>query len=291
MEFRTYWDRDARTVCDFLVALNRDDRTHINWNWARFEWMIEHPDFDRDAVDSIGLWFSGETLVGAAIYDMYFGEAFCAALPGYEALYPEILAYACRELKDGDGLGIAICDGSLREIEAAKAAGFSPAEQRETVMMRRLDGALPAELPAGLRLAEFDQEKDVDALQWLIWQGFDHGDDRAEYEGAKQTLSRVRRHFNRHLSLAAVNEAGEGVSYCCLWYRADTDYAYVEPVCTIPAWRGRGAAKALLFVAMNRAKGLGAKRAYVISDMDFYKKLGFEIDRRYSFFWKKETDA
>ena len=49
--------------------------------------------------------------------DMYFGEAFCAALPGFESLYGEILDYAYRELKDDSGLGIAICDEAKVEFE------------------------------------------------------------------------------------------------------------------------------------------------------------------------------
>ena len=34
------------------------------------------------------------------------------------------------------------------------------------------------------------------------------------------------------------NTDGEYVSYCCLWYSDKTDYAYVEPVCTVPSYRG-----------------------------------------------------
>ena len=38
VSFRTYRDEDYEAVCDFLIELNQQDRTHINWNWARFEW-------------------------------------------------------------------------------------------------------------------------------------------------------------------------------------------------------------------------------------------------------------
>ena len=58
MSFRGYRDEDYEAVCDFLIELNRKDRTHINWNWARFEWMMEHPEFDKSASSSIGLWWS-----------------------------------------------------------------------------------------------------------------------------------------------------------------------------------------------------------------------------------------
>ena len=86
--------------------------------------------------------------------------------------------------------------------------------------------------------------------------------------------------------LAAADAAGEAASYCCLWVYPGADYAYVEPVCTVPAWRGRGAAKALLCQALRRAREKGAKRAYVISDQDFYLALGFARDRHYTFHWK-----
>ena len=86
MEFRSFRPEDYQAVCDFLIACNQTDRTHINWNWSRFEWMYEHPEFDQSALNAIGLWLDGKRIVGAAIYDMYFGEAFCGVLPEYEAL-------------------------------------------------------------------------------------------------------------------------------------------------------------------------------------------------------------
>ena len=286
--FRTYRESDYPAVCDFLVELNREDKSHVNWNWARFEWMIEHPEFDRDAAGSIGLWCDGERVVGTAIYDMYFGEAFCAALLEYAAIYPDILDYAYRELKDDAGLGISICDGNTAEIEKAKRAGFVLAEQKETVMSMELDGELSAPLPDGLTLKELHHEKDAETLQWLFWQGFDHGCDREEFEKSDKGVSHLRMHFRKELSLGAMTPDGEGAAYCCLWCLDGTDYAYVEPVCTIPAYRGRGAAKALLYEALNRARALGAKRAYVISDQVFYEKLGFRKDRTFSFYWKKQ---
>ena len=50
-------------------------------------------------------------------------------------------------------------------------------------------------------------------------------------------------------------------------------------------------AKALLYEAMRRARALGAKTAYVISDQVFYEKLGFRKDRHYTFYWKKEGES
>lgn len=290
MNFKNFYKEDYEAVCDFLIELNLENKDHINWNWARFEWMMKHPEFDESLIKSIGLWMDGEKVVGAAIYDMYFGEAFCGVLPEYEALYPEILAYAYRELRDDNGLGIAICDESEKEIEAAKHAGFSLAEQTETVMSIGLNNVFPVKLPEHFCITELDPVQEPYAFQWLLWQGFDHGTDRAEFERDGEIISEIpmfRKHFNPTLSIAAKNNDGEYVSYCCLWCSDKTDYAYVEPVCTVPSYRGMGIAKAVIYEALNRARAIGAKKAYVISDMEFYGKLGFEKEYRFSFFWKK----
>ena len=288
---RPYRDEDYEALCDFLIELNKEDRSHINWNWARLEWMIEHPEFDKSLKGSIGLWRDGGRIVGAAVYDMYFGEAFCGALPEYGDLYPKILDYAWRELRDENGLGIAVCDENGAEINALKAAGFVPANQTETVMTAALDRPFDAPLPEGYSLKEVDPVRDTEALQWLFWQGFDHGEDREEFEKEEKTVSGIRPHFRSDLSLAAVGPDGELAALAGLWFREGTDYAYVEPVCTVPAHRGRGLAKALLYEAMKRARALGAKKAYVISEMDFYGKLGFRKEYHYRFYWRTESDA
>ena len=286
MEFRHFCDADYEAVCDFLIELNREDRSHIHWNWARFEWMYEHPWFAKSTRDAIGLWIDGGRIVGAAIYDMYFGEAFCGVLPAYAALYPDVLKYAYGKLRDDSGLAIAIADGNAAEIEAAQAAGFAPIKQTETIMAIDLDAPLSAELDPEFRLYEPDPDEDFRAVQWAVWQGFNHGEDRAQFEQEEKPTPQKRMHFRRDLNLCAVSPNGEYAGFVCLWKHDGTDYAYVEPICTIPKHRGKGIAKALLYEALNRAGALGAKKAYVISDMPFYEKLGFVKTEHYTFYQK-----
>lgn len=286
MEFRRFQDADYEAVCEFLIMLNREDRSHINWNWARFEWMYEHPEFDKDGRNAIGLWIDGGRVVGAAIYDMYFGEAFTGVLPEYAELIPEVLRYAYHTLKDETGLAIAIEDGNAAEIGMVEAEGFHAIKQDETVMAIDLDRPFFAALAEGFRMTEPDPEKDAYTLQWLFWQGFDHGEDRAEFERSEEIVPRLRKHYKRELGLAAVDADGEYAACCCLWYMEGTDYAYVEPVCTVPKHRKKGLMKALLFEVLNRARTLGARTAYVISDQPFYEALGFAKSFHYTFYRK-----
>ena len=37
----------------------------------------------------------------------------------------------------------------------------------------------------------------------------------------------------------------------------------------------------MIYEALNRVRSLGAKKAYVISDMEFYEKLGFKKEKHY----------
>lgn len=286
MEFRNYKNSDYDALIDFLIQLSNEDINHINWSWARFEWMIEHPCTDQLSLGKIGLWWEKGNIVGAAIYDMYFGEAFCGALKKYMDILPEIMDYAYRYFKDENGLGIAICNEDLKAIEIATNLGFEKVEQTENVMMLGLDNIIPSEIPVDIVIKEYNPAENPREFAWLLWQGFDHGDDQAEFESKDPKKQQLRKNLDKRLSLSAIDPVGNIVGYVCLWYSTKTDYAYVEPVCTIPKFRNKGISKALLSEAFSRVNQLGAKKAIVISDMDFYKKLGFVNLSIFTFYWK-----
>ncbi|SEG38913.1 hypothetical protein SAMN04487934_12219 [Eubacterium ruminantium] len=41
IDFKNYTDSDYEALCSFLIALNENDDRHINWNWARLEWIYD----------------------------------------------------------------------------------------------------------------------------------------------------------------------------------------------------------------------------------------------------------
>ena len=284
IQFKPYSHPYYQQICDFLLALNREKK-HINWNWARWEWMYAHPYCYREKLHTIGLWLDGDAVVGAAIYDLVHGEAFCGALEAYEYLLPEILEYAYGNLKDENGLGIAVRDNDVTMQEQLAQMGYRKAEQTEPILCRDLNKPLDYELPSGFNLREIHFPEDNLAYQTVIWKGFDHEGDQAELE--KMLDNKVLPPNRRsELCLAVVDETGEFAAHCTCWYDVWTDYAYVEPVCTIPKYRGMGLGKAIVLEALRRCKALGAKQAFVISDQEFYKKLGFAHHSKYIFFKK-----
>ena len=286
MEQKAFEIKDYEKVCDFLIELNKNNKEHINWNWARFEWMYEHPMFDKNLLPLIRLWTDHDKVVGVAIYDMFLGEASVLVLPEYYHIYSEILDYAYNHLKDDDGLKVAILDTNKLEKKLIIEAGYEITDQAETIMSIDLSSSFDVPRINGISFVNLNPVEDYDELSWLFWQGFDHGDNREECqkENAKKTNNRV--HYNPYLSIT-VKCNDKYVGHVSLWYSDKTDYAYIEPVCVIPEYRGKGIAKAMIYEALNRVRNLGAKKAYVISDMPFYEKLGFKKEKHYTFYIKE----
>ena len=286
MEFKRFEITDYDRVFDFLIKLNKGNDDHINWNWARFEWMYEHPMFDKTLLPLIGLWIDNNKVVGAAIYDMFLGEASVLVLPEYYHLYYEVLEYAYKNLKDKDGLKIAIPDENPLEKKLAIDAGYKKTNQTETIMSIDLTTRLEVPLTEGISFVNLDPLEDFDELCWLFWQGFDHGNNKEECRKENPTKGNKRVHYKPYLSVT-VKCDNKYIGHVSLWFNNKTDYAYVEPVCVIPEYRSKGIAKAMIFETLNRARELGAKKAYVISDMSFYEKIGFKKEKHYTFYHKK----
>lgn len=290
MKFERYTHDAYASVCDFLVALNQQGTVHLNWNWARFEWMYQHPYCDRSLLGSIGLWKEEDAVVGAAIFDLFRGEAFCAVLPGFERALPEIYCYAYEHLRDENGLGIAVADADAKTQGLLTELGYIKAEQTEPLYGLDLQRELPYTLPAGFTIREIHLPEDWESYLTVIWKGFDHEGDMGELDTMHNNAAPLPPNINPALCLA-VDDGKEFAAHCCCWYDSRTDYAYIEPVCTIPKNRSKGLAKAVLSEALNRCRGMGAKRAIVLSDQPFYQKLGFAPLENYTFYWKQTFPA
>lgn len=279
-----------QAVYNFFVELN-NDKKYINWNYARWEWAYFHPLFDKKLADLIGVWIYGGKVVGIAVFDLFLGECFCGTLPGYEKILPEIVDYAWECLQNENGLGICARDDDKALISILEGKGFRKSEQCEPIMKITLDKDLAYSLANNIMIRDVNFPNDEYAYRLALWKGFDHGNDLSEFEKSLTEEGAIPidayPHRNASLSLSAADESGEHLAHCTCWYDIRTDYAYVEPVCVIPEHRGNGLGRAVVYEALNRCRGLGAKCAYVISDDEFYKKLGFDLEIRYPFYQKK----
>ncbi len=291
IRFEKYQSSYYQQICDFLIEINKESRHHDNWNWARFEWMHEHPLTKKELLGFMGLWFDDDRLVGAALIDMFFGEAFVGVLPQYDHLYPKALKYAFGNLRDKKGLGIALHDDDQKGIQEAIRQGFLKADGEETVCAIELDKEYPVSVPDGFRVEPYDAQANPREMEWLMWQGFDNGTDEEEFLQQYKAPTGTRPHFNPYLCIVIRNERNELVASASTWYDPRTDYAYLEPVCVLPAYRKMGLGKAAVYAAINHAREFGARSATVNSDQEFYKRIGFQKKSHYFFYWKKPSKA
>lgn len=288
--FKNFKNEDYQAVYDFFVELNNDKR-YINWNYARWEWAYFHPLFDKKLADLIGIWTCNGKVVGIAVFDLFLGECFCGALPGYEEILPEIVDYAWENLQNESGLGVCVRGNDNAMIALVEKMGFKRSDKCEPIMKITLDKDLTYILPNDISIREVNFPSDERAYRLALWKGFDHGNDLREFEKSLIEEGAIPidayPHRNAFMSLSAVDESGEHLAHCTCWYDSRTDYAYVEPVCVIPEHRGNGLGRAVVYEALNRCRSLGARYAYVISDGGFYKRLGFDLETSYPFYQKK----
>lgn len=278
-------------VCDFLIEISKEDRKHINWNWARWEWMMYHPEFNNDLFNRIGLWFSNDELVGIATFDHYFGEAVIVVKNAYKELEKELFEYSLSTFSDENGLGIAINDVDTNSIDLLRRYGFVEKKDNIENILELILKSISFDytLPPNIVIKSLNPKTDLYKHHKVLWKGFNNGGD-ADLPDDEITMTKQKKmlsapHLNACLHTVAENEEGEYVAYCGCWYNVNTDYAYVEPVCTIPSYRKKGLGKAVLLEALKRCNALGAKKTYVISDSPFYKVLGFNQYSRYTFYW------
>ncbi|MFC7055003.1 GNAT family N-acetyltransferase [Enterococcus alcedinis] len=202
----------------------------------------------------------------------------------------EILQYAVDNFSDVNGLGIAVNQKDSHTLDLLKEYGFEKNDNNENILEKLFEeNGFDYTLPVGIRIKELDVNQDLYKQHSVLWHGFENeGDlplDQTTLDKQSRMLSAPS--LNSYLHLVAVNEENDFVAYCGCWYHPQTDYAYVEPVCTIPNYRKKGLGKALVLEALKRSQSAGAEKAYVISDSPFYKNMGFMQHSNYSFYWKK----
>lgn len=130
-------------------------------------------------------------------------------------------------------------------------------------------------LPEGFRFAP--APLDIAKCSECCWKGFGHEaeegpwDGDIEYTGALLTAP----HQTSHLDVAIENEAGEYVCYAGMWWTPENKLAYMEPLCTVPAYQKKGLAAAALSEMYRRTKALGATHMTGGTN-PFYTKIGYE---------------
>ena len=263
------FNRQYEEISKFLQIV-ADNGYNEHFHWGRFDWGMAHSLLDVEMLSRNALFRreNGE-LVGAVVYDTDYNDRwYIIHSISDENLLGQMIEY----VTEAD-VNTAIIKANLNDTVLCRLlanAGFEN-QHLQSVLELDLSRNLSFQLPQGYYLNTPDSK--IDTWQWrlVIYHGFDH---EGILQEPGEEVAKAGKHLEipEYIKVFAIKD-GEYAAHCGVWYNGGNT-AYIEPVATVPEHRGKGLGKAVVYEAVNRAKEQGAKRAIVLSDQDFYKRLG-----------------
>ena len=254
-----------------------------HFHWGRFEWMHRHSYLDIDKLTSIVIFKDADgEIVSLITYDTSFDDRVYLIHTSEDAdllnaMVDTVLAGEERKaVIKVDAKDDALC-AVLRKRQ------FERTHRDNTVLALDLCRDLEYHISDAYRISQPGSDVDDWQYQLVIHKGFDN-------EGIPEKWSDevLEPTPNENADLKVFAVQGDGYcAHCGLWY-TEGGTAYVEPVVTVPQHRKQGLAKAVVYDACDRARKLGARRAIVLSDQEFYYRIGFECSSEV-YCWEKEV--
>lgn len=267
---------DFHRICDFLISINDKRVISPNYLWARWVWQFG-PYMNMTHLSHIGVAEDNGKIVGLATYENDIGEAYFSVDEEYSYIKPQLMDYAKEKLSLDGKLRITLPDGDLSYQQIAIQKGFIPTTQKSSVARIDISGNA-YDIPEGYKIMSFDDIAfDIEKYYDAIWRGFDNKRERneVEIESMKNGGEFHDPHYDKNLRILVVAPNGDYAAHCGMWCLPGSEYAYVEPVFTLPEYRKMGLGKVAVLEGVNRCGKLGAKQAYVLSSQQFYYSIGF----------------
>jgi GNAT superfamily N-acetyltransferase len=287
IKFRRYeselgFTSEFEMIRKMLIEANSNKMTNTNFLWARWEWAISLMYMMDGSLEHNGLWFHGDKLVAFATNEVSLGKASFIILPGYEFLKDDMFTYAMKAFPKDGNFKVCIADNNFIMQKIARNNGFIASQEAEKTSAIDISDDLTYRLPEGFQIHSLSEGYDIFKLNRCTYRGFENGDE-PDYKELSEIYQGPNFNKTHHIYVQAPN--GDYASYCGTWYDKETDYAYIEPVCTDPRYRKKGCAKAAVYETIKRCGKLGAKRAYVISSQQFYYNIGFYPVETYTWWY------
>ncbi len=243
---------------------------NAHFPWGRFDWMQIHTMLEEDKLTKILLFRDEqEELVGMATHDTFYDDRVYVLHTGCDEALLRLMVDAVLENEAGTAV-IKVNSGDIALAEVLRRRGFRQTGRDSTLLELDLSGELSYQLPAGYTVNPENFTLDPWQYRLVMHKGF-------ENEGVPEPWPEevLTREVHSPIRLFAI-KGSEYCAHCGLWY-TEGDTAYVEPVATAPEHRKKGLAKAAIYEACRRARAMGAKRATVLSDQEFYYRIGFTL--------------
>jgi len=294
---RSYrFPEDFEAVGEFL-ARAFPGGPHGNWHPSRWEYMHFHPSLDhrglRDELGRCGLWEDDGEIIGLVHFEDRLGVVYVQLDSRHPALRAEILDHAeehlSGEFKIGKAVHVFIDDADEGFQSVAASRGFERMDPKHSDVACRLEIPTPfpkIRVPEGFRLKSLADDFDVRKVHGVMHRGFNHEGEPPEDELEDRRRKLSAPSLRRDLTIVAEAPDASFVSFSGTWMDSAIPVCYVEPVATDPDYRRRGLGTAVVLEGIRRCATEGATVAYVGSNQEFYKSMGFIEDRSQSL-WRK----
>lgn len=297
---------DVNLAWDFMTEVYDHERSN-GVPAPFFEYALASSWLDRNYLFMNRFWLDGDKVVAFAFYEEPCTDVYVNLRPGYEALAAEIVEYGEAQMpRFGGEKAFVLFPGQTALIEAVRARGYALAHDERDYEFDFATGTLDAPLPEGFHFVEATADG-VDPLKLAIcfWKGFGHAENapfehwedrvtgsewgvqRSYYGVLGETVAPPPHSTYAHNVIIA-DQAGEYACFSGMWWVAKNRLAYMEPLCTIPEYRGRGLAAAALSRHVRRLRPLGAERM-TGGGSPFYRKIGYTHEIHWLHFKKEQT--
>ena len=270
------FNEQYESIYQFLLEAEKLEYNE-HFHWGRFEWMHAHSYLDEDKLTSIAM-FKDEngTIVGLTTYDTGYDDRVYLIHTSSDKMLLEYMVDTVLEA-EGDGAVIKANSNDTVICQILQEKGFEKKHRCACILSLDLTNPLDYSMPDAYSMSPQGCVADPWQYQLVIHKGF--GNDGIPERWDDEFLKRIP-HVNEDLKTFAIAN-NEYCAHCGLWYSTGNT-AYVEPVATVPEHRKQGLAKAVVYEACTRANAFGAKRAIVISDQEFYFRIGFILSSEVS---------
>ena len=268
-----------------------------------FEYALSSSWMDKNHLYLNRFWLDDSEPVGFVFYENPANNIFFSLVSGYEFLAKEMIAYADRTMpKKAGEREFVLFPGQKALIEAAEKASYKLAYGYDDMLLDFEKTVLDYNLPTGFHFVDSDK---LDPVKMAVccWKGFDHEDKgpfenwededpgtdwnpQKAYQGVINSFLAPPPHATHKYDVVIADENGEYACYSGMWWVKEMSLAYMEPLCTIPKYRGMGLASCALSKHYQTFKPMGAK-FMTGGDNPFYKKIGY-TEKIHWMHYKKE---
>ncbi len=249
-----------------------------------FEYAQTLIDFDREHTYLYSIWEDDGEVVAFCYYEMNPAQVSCSFKKSYEYLSDDVIAYAEQYMGNEEGKVSFNIYNKQKVLVGELIKKQYKKVSEEPVKIYDLKNPLEHSLPKGFSFLNSDKV-DYKKLTQMIWRSFG-SDDWQNKDATGAYIQLASPNQTKDLSVIIVAPNGDYACYAGMWFVAENNLAYLEPLCTMPEYRKMGLASAALSELSKRTKKLGA--THMTGGVNkFYSDLGYDTVS-YNELWEKQ---